>query len=584
MPRIALLSEELVNKIAAGEVVERPASVVKELCENALDAGAREVRVSLSEGGLSEIAVGDDGQGMAPEDATLALSRHATSKLRALEDLFQLATLGFRGEALPAIASVSRFSLLTAERGAPHGTRVEVEGGGEPRVSDAPPIAGTRVEVRDLFFNTPARRKFMRRDQTELAHCDEAVVRLALAHPEVSFLVDHGGKPTLVSPACEADPRERIASALGPEAHRHLIEVDERRLGLRVHGFVAGPDFTLPNARGLYAFVNRRYVRDRGLNHALQQAFRDSLPHGRQPLVVLQIEMDPREVDANVHPQKIEVRFADARGVHDAVLAAVRRALGRGSALKPAPPSPPDPHYADAVERFLTRARGLPPLAEPSPLPLAAERPEEYRAAPAFGQARPELNEAPPSGYFAALRCLGSLGKRFWVCEGQGSTLVLVDPHAALERLRLHQLSQKLAAREPPNQSWLFGGTVELPALEAGLLARGLSALGQLGFSLEPFGGNAFAVKAVPAELEGVELRPLLQEIATRLPPEPSPPALFPSLRMMACHAARAGEGQISPEWLLPQLDRADFALSARHGAVVLAELPFLELERRSKN
>ncbi len=581
--RIAVLSEELINKIAAGEVVERPGSVIKELCENAIDAQARTVRVTLREGGLFAITVQDDGFGMSREDALLCLSRHATSKLKDLEGLFQISTKGFRGEAIPAIASVSRFALTTSEPNATVGTRLRVEGGGPIELGDAPAAGGTLIEVEDLFFNTPARRKFMRRDQTELAHCEEAVIRLALAHPEVGFFLEHGGRSLFASPACEADPRERIAAALGVEIHPHLLEVDERRLGIRVRGYVASPEFTLPTARGIYAFVNQRYIRDRAVNHAIQRAFQESLPPGRQPVAVLFIELDPRAVDVNVHPQKMEVRFGDGRGVHDTVVGAITRALKSAPWLKPleAQDASSGAHYALAVDRFLARAKGEGQLEPLAPL-LAAEGQEG--AAPAFGNARPGINEAPPPGYFGALRYLGTLGRRFFVCEGSGGTLVVVDPHAALERVRLTELRRALAS-PPTSQRFLFASRVELPLEPARVIAAHTTTLERLGVFLEPFGGTTFALSSVPPSLVGSDYQRLLIDLASALPPPGVEPSLGAAVQILACHAAgqvrRAmSEGEIQS--LLAQLDQAEFHVPCAHPTVVLTELPLLELARRA--
>jgi len=326
MAQVAVLSDVLINKIAAGEVVERPASVIKELVENALDAGASQIRVALAGGGLRLVSIVDDGRGMSREDAVLAMTRHATSKLRDLDGLQSLVTMGFRGEALPAIASVSRFSLVTSLQEADVGTRISAEGGGAPHVEDAAPVGGTRIRVEDLFFNAPARRKFMKAEATELKHCEEALVRIALARPDIGFHLEHEGKLLFSSPPTD-DLRERIAAAMGPEVHKTLIPVEERRLGLSVTGFIASPDYTLSNARGIYTFVNRRYVRDRALNSSIQRAFSDVMPGGRQPVVFLFIDLDPRDVDVNVHPQKLEVRFQDVRGVSDALFAGIARAL-----------------------------------------------------------------------------------------------------------------------------------------------------------------------------------------------------------------------------------------------------------------
>jgi DNA mismatch repair protein MutL len=293
MGRIRRLPPELVNQIAAGEVVERPASVVKELAENSVDAGASRVTVRLSRGGCGLITVIDDGCGMSRDDALTSLERHATSKLLDKEGLFHILTKGFRGEAIPAIASVSRFTLVTSEAEQLSGTRLVIEGGAPPVVEDAPAVGGTRIDVEDLFFNVPARRKFLKREQTELLHCEDAVTRLALAHPEVGFTLEHEGRVLWSSPPSATEPKQRAAAVLGTEAAPHLLAIDERRLGLTVTGFIAAPEFTLANARGLMTFVNHRYVRDRGLTSAIQRAYQDSLPPGRQPVALVFIELDP---------------------------------------------------------------------------------------------------------------------------------------------------------------------------------------------------------------------------------------------------------------------------------------------------
>jgi DNA mismatch repair protein MutL len=607
MARIARLRDDLINKIAAGEVVERPASVVKELVENALDAGARTVQVSLEGGGLQRIVISDDGHGMGREDAVLCLERHATSKLRELDDLHNLISKGFRGEALPAIAAVSRFSLHTAEPGAEVGTRVTVEGGAPPQVEEAPPRPGTVMTVEDLFYNTPARLKFMRRAETELKHVEEAVIRIALAHPEVSFLVEHEGLPLFTSPASEADPTERIAAALGADVHPHLFPVEERRLGVSVTGYVASPEYTLPTARGIYTFVNRRYVRDRGLISSIQRAYQEYLPSGRQPLVVLYLDVDPHTVDVNVHPQKMEVRFSDSRGVNDTVLAAIVRTLRASPWLGPASSPEADPkrqaaHYAQAVERFLTRAQEA-AWGAPMPLPTAADGPSPGGSshglgaplapvpmgrAPAFGQALPQLNEAPPPGYFGALKPMGVLGDRFQVCEGPGGTLVVLDRHAAVERARLMDFHQLLEESRGPAPS-LFGTTVDLALPVAKALMGGREALARLGLDVEPFGGTSFALKSVPPGLEGADPRALLEALSHALPPPGAAldaVGLAEALRVMACHAAQSVADKLTDAQLrslLGELDQADFHPTCRHGTVVVLEMPLLELERRAR-
>lgn len=576
MGRIRLLSDELIDKIAAGEVVERPASVVKELAENSVDAGARNVRVTLTAGGLGSITVADDGQGMSPEDAALAMRRHATSKLRDEEGLFQIATKGFRGEALPSIASVSRFALLTSEPGATAGTRVTLEGGGELRVEEGPAPGGTRIEVQELFFNTPARRKFLKRESTELGHCEEAVIRLALAHPEVGFFVDHDGRRLFASPGA-ADAKERLVAALGPEVGPHLLAIEERRLGVTVGGFVASPEHTLPNARGLYTFVNRRYIRDRGLIAAVQRAFQESLPPGRQPVAVVAIELDPRAVDVNVHPQKLEVRFADPRSVQEAVISAISRAL-KAAPWRRSPSQPVEAeagaHYAQAVERFLTRAQAAPAFFEPPPSLALDQR-------PAFGTARPGAGEAFPPGWFSALRYVGELARRFWLCEAPGGTLAVLDPRAVVERVRLQALLDRFRAGTLAGApATLFSARVDLPAAQAKALLAAAAGLEALGVELEPFGQTSLAVKRVPAELEGADLQALLGELAGL------DQLGAAALKVMASHASAQPRRSLSHDEigaLLGRLDEVDFGVSCLHGRVVVFELPLLDLEARAR-
>lgn len=577
MGRVALLSEELINQIAAGEVVERPASVIKELGENALDAGARNIRIRVRGGGLDEITIADDGLGMSREDAERALLRHATSKLRDLEGLSAIETLGFRGEALAAIAAVSRFALTTSEPDAPSGTRLSLEGGGPPAVEDAAPIGGTEIRVEDLFFNTPARRKFLRRAETELKHVEEAVLRIALPHPRAGFTLEADGRTLLAIPE-GASARERLIAAVGKEVDPHLLDADERRLGLRVHGVVAAPEFTLSHARGLYTFVNGRYVRDRGLIHAVQRAFGGALSPGRQPVAALFIELDPRAVDVNVHPQKLEVRFLDARTVYEAVQAAVASAMARVPwQATPSSGSAAPEHYALAVDRFLAQASGA-PAGAPLPIPAVAEG----GGRPGFGQLRPTLNEAPPPGFFASLRFIGPLASRFWVCEGQGGTLVVIDRHAAFERIRRAEL-ERASPDEPPS---LFSTTFELPAADATKVASQVEAFAELGLTLEPFGHHSFALTHAPGCLSGADAASAVVELSSVLPLSGLPDAeqVLRAREVIACHAATHEDRVLAHDELarlFRALDSADFRLGCIHATVVALDVPLLELERR---
>jgi DNA mismatch repair protein MutL len=577
MGRIHRLSDTLINQIAAGEIIERPASVVKELCENSVDAGARTVRVWLGRGGLELIRVGDDGCGMSREDALLSLERHATSKLADAEGLTRISTKGFRGEALPSIASVSRLVLTTSEGGSSCGTRVEVEGGGAPKVADAAPLGGTLIEVIDLFFNTPARRKFLKRESTELGHCEEAVVRLALAHPEVGFFLEHEGRALISSPATAAH-QERIGSLLGTEIIPHLLAVDARRLGVTVTGLVASGEMTLPTARGLYTFVNRRYVRDRGVTSAVQRAYQDTLPPGRQPVTVLFIEVDPAAVDVNVHPQKLEVRFVDPRSVQEAL------AAGIGAALKEAPwregeqPQTADgaARYALAVDRFLARAEQGAPLV---PQVLEGE-------AMPFGTMHPSVDEALPPGFFSQLRFVGDLARRFWLCEGAGGTLIVVDPKAVHQRLVIDGLKRRLeAGGADAGAPSLFSTAVDLSPAVFEKVRAAIPWFERLGLELDPFGGATVTVRGVPPELEAAalsatdwaELLLALVEASEREAGD-----VDEGIRRLAAASSPRTWRAMSHAEVHGQLRALDeLDLSDPAPRVIIRQLPLLELEAR---
>jgi len=562
MPGIAVLPDALIDQIAAGEVVERPASVVKELGENALDAGARSVRISLEGGGTRLIEVTDDGSGMSREDAVLSVRRHATSKLRTAEDLLAIRTLGFRGEALAAIASVSRLVLRTALHGAPEGTEVRIEAG-EPRVSPAAARPGTQVRVEDLFGTVPARRKFLRRAETELKHVEDAVLRLALAHPEVAFRLEHDGRTIQVLPASAGDLHERIATALGPEVAPFLLPVEERRLGLAVHGVIASPEFSLSTARSLYVFVNGRHVRDRTLHFAVHRGLAPSLASGRQPAGVLFVEIEPSRVDVNVHPQKLEVRFAESAEVTDAVQAAISRAVLRASlAANPSRP-PRSEDYAAAVERFLSRAS-----AGPLALPEVRDRP------PANGEALPDRDAAPAPGYFSGLRPLGTLRGRALVCEGPGGALVVIDLHAARERVLAHRLEREAAV---PVEAPLLGAALALtPAMESRLSAR-REALAVAGIVVEQFGPDAFRLVGVPPALVAHRPEALVEAAVGSLEGGQGAPEVRAAL---ACAAAAEGREPSADELrqLLAALDATEPGARVRHGRVVVEERAVLSL------
>jgi DNA mismatch repair protein MutL len=575
MSRVQKLPPDLVNQIAAGEVVERPASVVKELAENSVDAGATRIVVQLFGGGATHLRVIDDGIGMSREDALMSLERHATSKLVDNEGLFRILTKGFRGEAIPAIASVSRFSMMTAEAGALVGTKIVVEGGSEAHVEDAPAITGTRIDVEDLFFNVPARRKFLKREATELLHCEDAVTRLALGHPEVGFRLEHEGRLLWSSPASISEPVARAAAVLGVEAAPHLLPIEERRLGVVVSGFVASPEFTLSNARGLMTFVNRRYVRDRGLTAAVQRAFQDSLPPGRQPVAAVFIDLDPAAVDVNVHPQKLEVRFSDPRSVQDAVGAAISRALQAAPwrTEKEVPATfEAAAQYAQVVDRFLSRAQSPPAFLE-SPAPLSLE---SSLGRASFGTARPSLDAAPPPGFFKTLRFIGVLAKQLWVLESKAGSLVVIDPKAVSERIALSALAIRYqSGRLSSAPRTLFSGHAELSAADSAKVLSAAPALLNVGVEVEGFGGTTVSVLRVPVELEAVEVTSWLVEVAEA-------PEDVKRLEVMARRVGDQASVAATNDEVHTRLSTLDDVVAQAHGrgrSVVLRDIPLLELK-----
>jgi DNA mismatch repair protein MutL len=601
MPRIHVLPPGLVNQIAAGEVVERPASVVKELVENALDAGAKAVSIDVEEGGLALVRVADDGCGMDGEDARLALERHATSKLRDADGLSAIATMGFRGEALPAIASVSRFRLDTAASDDGAGTRLELEGGALREAGTVARPRGTTVEVRDLFFNTPARRKFMRAGPTEAGHVTEAVIRLALARADVGFTLRSGGRAVLGARA-GAGLADRAAQALGREAHRHLVPVESTRGVVRVHGLVCSPDHSEATGCALHLFVNGRWVRDRGAAHAVLRAFAGSLPAGRHPAAVLFIELPLARVDVNVHPQKHEVRFADARETYDAVFHAVTSTLrtapwlGRGASGAPPMGANPDPGEEpraplageEAAEVLAWARSASPPAGSGAELPPPAADAEPLQTfsfepqASAFGKAMGER------GYFGSLRYVGQHARTYLLCEAPGGTLVVVDQHASHERLLFHRLREAFRTRTLPVQPFLLPQIVALPAAAARVLEGALEDLRGVGLDVEPFGGDSFAVKGAPAALGGADLDALLGDLASQLADVERGSALDEAhhdlLATMACHSAIRANQDVNAEEaraLLDGLDAIDFKARCPHGRPVVFELPIGELERR---
>jgi DNA mismatch repair protein MutL len=583
--RVRRLPDTLVDQIAAGEVVERPASVVKELVENALDAGARRVRVEVRAGGRAFAAVTDDGCGMTPEDARAALERHATSKLRDASDLAAIATYGFRGEALPAIASVSSLRLLTRPHDAREGTEIRVRAGAIESVRPAGAAAGTRIEVADLFASVPARRKFLKSAVTEWGHIADWLSRVALALPEVHFDLARDDRPGVAWPA--AAPIDRLAAVLGESEAAGLVALDHREGALRVHGFTSRPDHHRATAAGIHVFVQGRPVRDRVVQHALQELYRDVLPRGRHPAAVLFLELPPGAVDVNVHPAKWEVRFADPRGIHQLVRHGLKAALARrtwlGGAAAGESGGVPEARAAIDAER-VGAPRGI------TDWIFAVPSGESPRAQGDAASAAPVAAAAPFRLGDCAL--LGQLAATYLLLEGKDE-LLLVDQHAAHERVLYERLRASVVAEGAARQALLVPLVVELAPRPLAALATRSALAESLGFETAPFGENAVALRTVPALLGERDPAGLLRTLAEELAAAPASEAasalraLAPADRVLAtlaCHASRRKGDLLDPREqraLVEALDAIPWAPTCPHGRPVVVPVSLAEIERR---
>jgi DNA mismatch repair protein MutL len=580
-PRIERLPDALVDQIAAGEVVERPASVVKELVENALDAGARRIRVEVREGGNRSLRVVDDGCGMTPEEALLALERHATSKLHSSAELADIRSFGFRGEALPAIASVSRLLLWTRARGSEEGFALRVEGGRRVEAGAAAAPEGTRIEVDELFGSVPARRKFLKSATTEWGHVSEWLGKAALALPGVHFDVRRDERDALHWPATD-DPLERIAAVLGEREASGLVRATRDAGDVALEAFVSRPDRHRATGSGIHLFVNARPVRDRLLRHALLEVYRDLLPRGRFPTALLFLQVAGGGVDVNVHPAKWEVRFGDPRAIHQLVRATVGQAVARRHWLAPATPGGgPAP---EAAGLRLAEARG----AAGDWLFAGAAGP-----APAGATAMPAPGPEARPFRFGELRLLGQLHGTYLLLEAKEG-LLLLDQHAAHERVLYEGLRAAWHRAGVPRQALLVAETLELePAAQSALLEQ-IGQVEALGYELEPFGAGAVIVRAVPALLADRDPLGGLRSPAEELRESPGGAAPSAGSRWldaadrwfasMACHSARrAGEVLAAAEQraLADSLDAIPWAPTCPHGRPVAIPIPAAEIARR---
>jgi DNA mismatch repair protein MutL len=583
--RIRVLDDGMVNRIAAGEVVERPASVVKELVENSLDAGARAIDIQAASGGRRLIRVVDDGEGMDRDDALLALERHATSKLVDTPDLAAIRTLGFRGEALPSIAAVSRLILRTAT--APGtGTEIEVRGGTIREVREIGSARGTTIEVASLFFNVPARKKFLKSETTELSHIVRFVTRFALAHPPVRFRLDHGGR-RLIDVAPAPDISERIGQLLGTELAGRLMPFRLEREGLLVHGYAGRPVDASSRRDAQHLFVNGRFVQDRLLFHAVREAYGNTMPRERHPAIFLFVEIDPVRVDVNVHPQKTEVRFGHSGEVHDAVRESVASSLGHEAAVPSYGELRPTGEVASPVASAALRYLELRERAHDGRAPFSdgesAALPGEADAPRA---AALPLDEFAPTGATPLAPLTQFLDS--YIVAQQGSDLVLVDQHAAHERVLFERYLRAAEEGRVETQRLLFPATVDLSPEDLVVFEEEADEFRRLGFSVEPFGGATVRIDAVPAVAADLDPGRLLADLIGEAAGARSAKAGIPALRhrlvtTAACHAAiKIHHPLTAPEMagLLEDLSKLENPTTCPHGRPVLFRLTLEELER----
>ncbi len=573
---IHVLAEDVVAQIAAGEVIERPASVIKELLENALDAGATHIHISLNGDGRKRIQVSDDGSGIPAGEAELAFTRHATSKLLNPEDLYCIRTLGFRGEALASISAVSQLTATTRHRDDQVGTTLQIEGGRIQQRRSVGAPGGTVITVENLFFNTPARLKFMKKEATEKRHIAEIVSRYAMAYPQVRFILEQDGREVFRTNG-SGSLADVIVSAMGLDGVKNMLEVDDTQGDIRVYGFTSAPSMNRADRSRITLFVNGRWIQDTSLTYAVIQAYHTLLMTGRFPVAVLMIAMPPEEVDVNVHPTKAEVRFHE----HDAVFSAVQRAVRRAVIDQAQTPSLRSRRYAIDENAWQPHRQMDMDLPLDSPGQHARQRTGEA----ADPTAIPEGAEAPTMPRtLPLLRVVGQVGAAYIVAEGPAG-LYLIDQHAAHERILYEQFMAEYHRQETLAQYALAAQTVQVAPDEARLLEENLGLLGELGFELEPFGPNVFIIRSVPAMLADGDPVEVVAGIVDDLAQgnKPGMGTVEEKIVLRVCKTAAVKAGQIlsfeQMQGLIRQLERCQTPLTCPHGRPTMIHMSNAQLE-----
>lgn len=595
---IRLLPDQLISQIAAGEVVERPASALKEMLENSLDAGSTDIQVSLLQGGVKQLRVADNGYGIGQDDLSMALTRHATSKISTIEDLEAVASLGFRGEALASIASVSRTQIISRQLGEKHAWRIASFGSEISTIEPAALDAGTIIEVDDLYFNTPARRKFLKTEATELGHCEEAFYRVALSRPDVSFMLQHNGRA--LNRLAVSEPAKRFSEVLGNEFATESILIDEFAAGLRLWGIAAKPTYNRHNRDTQYVYVNGRFVRDKLISHAIRQAYQDVLHHDRHPAFVLFLELDPQLVDVNVHPSKTEVRFRDGQSIHRFIFHALHKALATPTGVSNAVTA------SQAAHNPFVNNSQMPYPSYQSQINLAANEPPGFYQT-LFGASASERKFSSPVCYAEEFENNTETGQTplrdfplgFAVAQIHGVYilaqnalgLVVIDMHAAHERIMYEQLKTALDNKQVSMQPLLLPVSFNADRLEVATVNEAIAShdnsLQQLGFDIAVLSPSTLAVRAIPAMLQNANAVTLARDVLRDLRDYGASRALTERrnelLGTMACHAAvRANRSLSIPEMnaLLRDMEATERSGQCNHGRPTWFQVSMGDLDK----
>ncbi len=593
--RIVVLSEEVANQIAAGEVVERPASIVKELVENSIDAGALDVRIEITKGGCQSIRIADNGSGIEREDVALVFERHATSKISKLEDICHAGSFGFRGEAMASIASVAKVEILTRRPDDLAGTKAVAQAGTISKISPAGSPAGTQITVTELFANVPARRKFLKTEATEQSACLDAITRLALAHPEVRFTVAADGREVFAAPTAR-DVSERVAMVMGNDFTGHCLAVSEQKDKSRIKGFISTPAFTKSNSKSIYLFVNSRFIRDNSMTHAVLAAYRQVIEPRRFPAAVLFLDLPGEEVDINVHPAKLEVRFKNSREIYGLVSKTVARGLA-GIQVSPAALS-----YRLMPRETTAAASGF---WRPKDSYFSSERPREIYSRQNLRQAIDDdlfvraVNPPDVPSHIEDVSCgekitftnrkyLGQFADTYLVFGGPYG-LMLVDQHAAHERIILERL-KVTSATKAVSQPLLMPEVVSLTPAQISLFESALPILCDIGLELEIFGRDTIVVKAMPASLPHVPPCDIISDLADQLGDQQALPSLVERkekiMASLACRAAIKANTVLSSEEIVAlcsDLEKTPFNATCPHGRPISVQFSLYEIERMFK-